>query len=196
MSYMEIGLPDKLSLENHGDYIEIVRRWFGLKIVFLSIFAVLWDAFLLFWYSVVLSNANVPVMMLLIPLVHVAVGVAISYSALAGWLNRTHVLVSHEDLAIRHEPIPWLGGQALKSREIQQLYSKEVVSYSRNGRSVSYQLHAITLDGRNIRLVSGLESSEQALYMEQQIEKYLRIADRPVKGEIGGGNRANEGLWG
>jgi hypothetical protein len=32
--------------------------------------------------------------------------------------------------------------------------------------------------------VSGLESSEQALFIEQEIEKHLNIKDTPVKGEL------------
>ena len=34
------------------------------------------------------------------------------------------------------------------------------------------------------KLVSGLLSSEEALFIEQEIEKYLRIDDEPVRGEI------------
>lgn len=182
---MDIGLPEHISLQDHGNYLEITRRWFSWQIIFTTVFAVFWDAFLVMWYATAFSQKGAPLMALLFPLLHVAVGVGISYFALAGWVNRTRILVSREDLAIRHGPLPWLGGQELKSASLRQLYSKEVVSYSKNGRSVQYQLHAITQEGRNLKLLSGLHSSEQALYIEQQIEKYLGIRDEAVKGEIG-----------
>jgi Tfp pilus assembly PilM family ATPase len=67
--------------------------------------------------------------------------------------------------------------------DLKQLYAKEKVSSSRNGTSITYEVH-VTRSGRNIKLVSGLESSEQAVYIEQEIEKYLNIKDIPVKGEL------------
>ena len=42
----------------------------------------------------------------------------------------------------------------------------------------------MTKSGRNIKLVGGLESQEQAIFIEQKIEKYLRIEDAPVPGEL------------
>lgn len=55
---------------------------------------------------------------------------------------------------------------------------------SRSGGSATYEIHAITHSGRTIKPVSGLESSEQALFIEQEIEKHLNIKDTPVKGEL------------
>lgn len=182
---INIGLPEQLTMREHGNYLEITRRWFSLSVIFMTFFAFVWDIFLLAWYGVVLSQKSIPVVFALIPLAHVAVGIGVSYFALAGWLNHTQILVSPEDLAIRHAPLPWFGQQELKSRSLRQLYSKEVVSYSKNGRTVRYELRAITDEGRNIKLLSGLESSEQALYIEQQIEKYLSIRNENVPGEIG-----------
>ena len=67
---------------------------------------------------------------------------------------------------------------------MKQLYGKEKISRSRNSTSVSYELRAVTKSGRNIKLVGGLESQEQAIFIEQKIEKYLRIEDIPIPGEI------------
>jgi len=74
----------------------------------------------------------------------------------------------------------------LYTGELRQLYTKEIISQSKSGSSASYEIHAISTRGRNIKLLRGLDTSEQALYIEQEIEKYLHIEDRPVKGEYGG----------
>lgn len=41
----------------------------------------------------------------------------------------------------------------------------------------------MTNDGRNRRLLTYIRSPEQALYFEREIERALRIEDRPVRGE-------------
>ena len=109
----------------------------------------------------------------------------IAYTALAGWLNRTRITVDQGRISVRHGPLPWLGNKDLDGSTMKQLYSKEKISRGRNSTSVTYEVHAITTNGRNEKLLSGLETSEQALYIEQEIERYLRIEDAPVRGQIG-----------
>ena len=179
---MELGLPDKIEFHHYGSYIEIVRKWFGWEILFLTLFAVFWNGFLINWYTSI-GNANL--VALLFPLIHVAVGVWLVYYVIAGWFNHTHIFVSHGKLAVRHKPIPWIGNKEIASSNLKQLYTKEKILRSRNGRTVRYEVHAITHGGRNVKLVEGLDSSEQALFIEQEIEKYLNITDVPVKGEFG-----------
>ncbi len=36
---MDIGLPEKIRYRDHISHIEIVRIWFGIKILFLTAFA-------------------------------------------------------------------------------------------------------------------------------------------------------------
>lgn len=181
---IKIGLPDKLELFHRGSYIEIVRKWFGWQIVLMTVFAMFWDGFLFIWYSKVGESGEA--MAIYFPLMHVAVGIGLTYYVVAGWFNRTHIFVSHGKIAVHHRPILWWGNKELESSNLKQLYVKEKISQSRNSTSVTYEVHAITHNGRNIKLVTGLETSEQALYIEQEIEKYLGIEDIPVKGEIGG----------
>ena len=74
---MDIGLPDKMEIVRRSNGIEIVRRWFGPQVIFMTLFAVAWDVFLVFWYSMAGGSGNL--MMLLFPLIHVAVGIGITY---------------------------------------------------------------------------------------------------------------------
>ena len=180
---IEHGLPDKFELLHHGSHIEIVRKWFGWQIVLMTPLAMLWCGTLFNLYSEV-GESGEP--MPISPLLHVAVGIGLIYYVVAGWLNRTHIFVSRGKIAVRHRPIPWLGNKELKASNVRQLYVKEKFLRSRRGPYVTYQVHALTRTRRNIKLVSGLETSEQALYIEQEIEKYLGIEDIPVEGEIGG----------
>ena len=71
----------------------------------------------------------------------------------------------------------------LVATQVVQLYTKQKVTSGTNGTSISYEVQVIGDDKRNIPLITGLQTSEQAQFIEQKIEKYLKIADRPVKGE-------------
>lgn len=181
---MDIGLPDKLTLNHHGSGFEIVRTWLGWQTIFLTGFAIIWDGFLFFWYSTALGFGAVNMMMVLFPLLHVAAGVGITYTALAGWVNTTRITVDQGKITVRHGPLPWLGNKDLDGANLKQLYSKEKVSRGRNSTSVTYEVHVITAAGTNEKLVSGLDSSEQALYVEQEIERHFHIQDTPVRGQI------------
>jgi hypothetical protein len=164
----------------------ILRRWFSPKYVFLLFFCVVWDGFLLFWYSIVFSQGGEgpAVIMGLFPLLHVAVGVGLTYSTLAGFLNTTTLTVEDDLLRVRHRPVPWIGNRDLRVADLKQLYVREHVSRSRNGTSTTYRVHAVLDGGNDLKLLSGLEDASQALYVEQQIERHLGIVDEAVGGEM------------
>jgi hypothetical protein len=181
---IKLGRPEKLQLFNRGSSLEIVRKWFGRKIVLLTVFAAGWDGFLLIW---ILDAGLTADPMSYFPLLHLAAGIGITYYVVAGWLNRTSIRVERGKLAVRHGPIPWLGNKELEASNLKQLYVKEHAPQAGRSTTVTYEVHAITRDDRNIKLVSGLEASEEALYIEQEIETYLGIEDIPVKGGFVGG---------
>jgi hypothetical protein len=127
--------------------------------------------------SVMTTTANVPIYRV--------------YTA-AGWLNRTHIVVSRGKLTVRHEPVPWPGNKVLEVSNFKQLYAKKTVTRSsKGGKSVSYGVNALTVGGQDLQLVGGLQNGEQAHFIEQQIEKYLGIQDVYVDG----GMEADEGWW-
>lgn len=184
---IDIGLPEQMRFIDHTTHIEIVRKWFAKKFLFLTPFAIFWDALLIFWYGRLTMDS--PPMAILFPLIHVGVGVWLTYYVLAGWLNRTHVYVGQGLLGVRHTPLPWPGKMNIETTDIRQLYAKEVTKIHRQPNSVTttstiYEVRAVTRSGRNIKIISELETQEQAIFVEQQIEKYLRIEDLPVQGEI------------
>jgi len=181
---IEIGLPDKIEFSDHGHFIGIIRKWFGPKIIFLTFFVIFWDGFLFSLYSKAIHSQDM--MSMLFPLLHVAVGIGLTYYVIAGYLNKTYVRVDYSSIVIKDSPLPFFRNKTLNSSDIKQLYSKEKIRHNReSGSSVSYEVHAVTNDKKNIKLLRGLESSEQALFIEQEIEKFLKIEDKRVKGELG-----------
>ena len=126
---------------------------------------------------------DAPWIMFTFPIVHLAVGVGLTYSTLAGFFNHTTLEVDAEEIRVMFDPFPWLGEVTLKTMDVAQVYCKENIRKSENGTGVSYQLMVVTREGKAKKLLSGLESPEVGLYIEQQIETWLHIKDQPVVGE-------------
>ncbi|MFL5319632.1 MAG: hypothetical protein ACJ790_08230, partial [Myxococcaceae bacterium] len=55
---------------------------------------------------------------------------------------------------------------------------------TRSGFTVTYQVNAVLRGNKTVRIVGGLEDRQQALYLEQVIERRLRISDEAVPGEL------------
>jgi hypothetical protein len=118
---------------------------------------------------------------------HVAVGVLFGYTTLAGLLNCTIIEVTSEILTTRHGPVPISGccKPKLPINEVQQLYCVQDFETSRRGRrSVTYSVNALTRDLHKVPLVNGLDNRDHAVFIEQLIERWLKIEDQPVEAEI------------
>jgi hypothetical protein len=184
MDEEELGLPRQFTIERFDDYIHISRKWFGARAIFFIAFAIIWNTVLFTFFH---NNDEQTVGLLrFLPLIHVAVGIGLIYYAIASILNKTDIFVSKEKLEVSHKPVPWLGNKTLDAKDIKQLYSKERISRNSNNNSntVSYEIHVIGHSGSDTTLLKSLETSQQALYAEQEIEKFLGIKNKPVRGEI------------
>lgn len=183
-----VPMPGAFQLELRGGTVKITRSWRSVELIFMAVFCFVWDAFLLNWYGLAFGAPNPPLIMKLFPIGHVAVGIALTYRTIAGFLNKTTIEVSRGQLKVSHGPVPWLGGQTLATNKIQQLYASEHEASWSNNRSRSktrrFQLNAIVSGGKTVVLLKGLPDAAQALFLEQELESYLGIRDRPVGGEL------------
>jgi hypothetical protein len=180
---MLVPTPKRIKVLNQGETLQITYRWFGPKFIFMIFFTVFWNGFMLTWHGLSLRTGMWP--MSLFGLLHTAVGIGMAYYTLAGLLNQTTVQVKGGELTIRHAPLPWWGNKRIQALDIEQIYSREKVSRSKQGSvNYTYEVHAILDNSTKEKLVGGLKDQELALYIEQTLEKYLGIHDRPVRGEI------------
>ena len=179
---LDVPLPKGILFEQQGYEMAITRRWLSPKFFFLVFFCVCWDGFLCFWYSMAISQGVW--VMALFALGHAAIGVGLTYYTIAGFINHTLIRVSPSQLDVSHGPLPWPGKKRLDSTTIAQVFCKEHISRGKNGTTTTYQVHAATRAGTQEKLVESLDTSDQALYLEQEIERFLNIKDAPVAGEI------------
>lgn len=179
----EIPLPPGIQVQETMEGTVITRRWFNLAVAFLIPFCIAWDSFLIFWYSIALSGKG-PWIMAVFPLLHVAVGVGLTYYTLATLFNTTRIVAGRGFLRIQHGPLPWMGNTELPTGNLNQLYGKEKISRGKNGPHYQYELWAALHDGSTRKLLGAGITMEQALYLEQKLERALALKDRTMAGEL------------
>lgn len=180
----EVALPERFRVEKHKGELTLRWSWFRPIALFLLFFTIAWNAFLLFWYSMVFGG-DAPWIMVVFPLAHVAVGVGLAYSTAAMFLNTTSVRVTNRELRVHSGPLPWRGNRVIERGRVEQLYCKRHESHGRNGPSVSYEVWIVVRGEGVRRLIRGATlEAEQALYIEQQVEAALGLVDRPQAGEL------------
>jgi hypothetical protein len=176
-------MPENINVDHRADGLRLSYRWFSGKFVFLAFFCLVWDGFLVFWYGMAFTQ-NADLIMLVFPVLHVAIGVSLTYYTLAGFYNRTFISVGRGSLRIEHRPIPWFGNRTLQASEIAQLYTEQITTSGKNGPRISYQLNAVSQENRKIKLLTGMDSPDSARFIERQVEDWLGIRDRRVEGEM------------
>jgi len=116
------------------------------------------------------------------------------YFAAVQGINKHRIRVDESRLEVTHGPLPAPGSRKLKASDIMQLYTTEHKTkaqsqnnphYHDNKNSVRkhYRLSAKTQHNGNVKIISGLHDPLQALWLEQEIERLLGIADESVSGE-------------
>jgi hypothetical protein len=183
----DVPRPSKFQIDDDGASLRISWRWFSPVVFFLLPFAIAWNAFLIGWYSMATVMPGEPfgmrLVFLVFPIAHVAVGVGLAYSVLALLMNRSLVTVDRGTVTVSHGPLPWPGATVDADR-IEQLYCSREERKSDNNTQQSYSLRAKLKDGSTKVLLQNVSASEETLYLEQALEKHLKIRDLPVKGEL------------
>jgi hypothetical protein len=175
--------PPGVDFQLDFDALTISYRWRSPRHFILLFVCIAWDV------------ASVPLLgtasfdgfhtAALISLVFAILGLGLTYFTLAGFLNRTTITVNLQWLVITHGPIPWGADKCIEIARINQLYAVE--PFSRLGGRTSpfgYRLNAVLRDQTKLKLLSGLSSPDMARFVEQSVEEYLHIEDRPVAGEL------------
>ena len=178
-----LALPKGMSLQLTPHGVEIIRRWFTPAVFFLIPFCVVWDGFLVFWYAATIKG-GAPLIFKLFPVIHVAIGVGLTCFTVALLVNRTRINGGRCDVTCTHAPLPWFGYKKLPGVLIDQLYAKEHISHGKNGPRTEYQLWLVNQNGQHEKICAQGMTREQALFIEQQLEKALGIKDRAVAGEL------------
>jgi len=184
-----LNSDNRLNIYEDQYGLNMELRWFSPVAIFLAFFCIAWMSFLAFWYGMAISSDG-PWIMFIFPIVHVAVGVGLSYFTLCKFFNKSYININNQHLSVQHSPIPWWkGGVDIPSGQIDQVFVKEKKKSSKNGSSYSYAVVAKLVDGSTQNILDiDMSDSQKALELEKRIEEYLGIMDSPVAGEYGKSN--------
>jgi len=184
-------LPKRFKVENWGPNLVITWPWFKHAVWLLLFFCLFWDGFLVVWYAVGIymllhGSAASPGlwMMLVFPVLHVAVGAALTYLLACTFINKTVIRAGAGELTVQHGPLPAPGNLHLFSTDIKQLYCAAKRHRGENSVQITYTVMAVKRDDSRLLLVSGFEQLDQALFIEQQLEHHLKIRDERVPEEV------------
>ena len=178
---LRVPMPARINVEHVAGNVIITRTWRTIAAFVMIPFTLFWNGFMVVWFSIALSQGQW--MMAIFGSLHGAVGVFLLFSTAAQLLNTTTITVGNGVFKVAHGPVPWAGALEIDAREIDQLYCHEKVRSTKNGQKRTYELHASLQGGiRTKKLVSGLPEAEQALFLEQELERHLSIEDRPMAG--------------
>lgn len=186
----EVPMPPSLHVEEAGNTLTVTRKWGRGIGCFFLFFSGFWNSIVSVFVVAALSGEmdDGPgnfIFLFLTPFI--LVGLGTGYAAVALMLNRTTVRVSDGSLTVRHHPIPWPGNRTVGIDDLDQLFCKEYVAYSKNNvPQYRFAVHAVMKGGDRKKLIPGMETPEQAVALEQLLERRLGIQDRAVRGELDG----------
>lgn len=194
--------PASLRIEEEGQSLVISKRWFHPAAFFLLFFCIAWDSFLFVWYSIafgMFGAIQAPGglfgwLFIIFPIGHVAVGIGLTYTCVATFLNSTTLTVRDGFLSLRHGPMFWPGQCVLSTDDIEQIYVKSllrltsqrqvIVTHGSGASQVYGQLMAVLKSGGE-RKIWGHEIDPGVIRcIEFRVERFLEIEDRPVAGEL------------
>lgn len=177
-----VPVDEGLSVSRSPGRVEVSYRAGWAKTIFLLVFAVFWNGFMVVWFGISLSQGLWE--MALFGTLHGLIGLVVAYSALVGLLNTTTVSVRDGRLRVWSAPLPTPGRQDLAADEIGQLFVRSRVVRSKNSVRTVYDLIAETTHGTEVRVVKGLAAPERARVLEAEVERALGVEDRAVPGEF------------
>ena len=179
--------PSRFQVDDDGIELVIRWRWFTPVVFFLVFFAIAWNGFLVGWYAMALSMPSGfgvgRLIAMLFPVAHVAVGLSLVYTVIVLFVNSTQIRVRRGELTVQHGPVYFPGNLTLGAEQIDQLFVAEQTR-TNDGKTSHVYTVKIRLKNQSTRdLIGHLTDSVEAEYLEQSLERYLRITDERVGGE-------------
>ncbi|OWY16309.1 hypothetical protein C7N43_32290 [Sphingobacteriales bacterium UPWRP_1] len=182
---LNLELPEGIDMLKLAGELTLYIKWSSAFNKFLILFSAIWNSVVFLFVLVAILTGQL--IILLFISIHLAVAIGLTWYLVALWYNTTEIVVNRQMISVRHKPIwvPFYHNRDVASVDIQQLFSKQYVAGTVNGQPrYAFEVRLLTTGGKELRLLYGLKNSQQAQYIEQEIEKYLKIKDVRVLGEL------------
>jgi hypothetical protein len=177
-SLREIPRPPHFFVKDDGSSLRLAFRWIWRRFTGPATMCLVWDSFVvLFWWNALRTGDRMGWLAIIFTIPHAAIGLLLVYATLAGLLNRTVVKVTSELITVRHGPVPSFGNRTLQVDELERLSFHKDTDPEKRGWRYVYGVNALTKGASKVDLITELDS-DQALFIKQEIERWLHIEDR------------------
>ncbi len=184
----EMMIPEGTEVLHLPSSLDIRTNWSRGKSKggtwFLLFFTIMWNAMI---WPFAINNILTGAIFSILPMaLHLAVGLGLAYYVLSMFINKTDIYVTSSDITISSTPMknPFSKDIVIPTKNISQLYVSRYVSSTTNGvPNYAYALYAITDQKKQFPLIKGMNKETQ-LYIEQEIENFLEIEDKSIRGEV------------
>jgi hypothetical protein len=168
-----VVLPAGITVST-GEGVVIRRSWLRRKHWFLLVLVTAAAAYVAYLWATLDVNAWLVVGSLFVA--------SWNYSLAAMFVNSTVVSADEQGVRVKHGPLPsvFARNAKLPASQIEQLYATKYGGV--------FAVEAKLRSGETKRLVAPLVSAEQALFVEQRLERALGLVDVAVQGELGNEN--------
>lgn len=182
----EVLLPPGIEAYSTNYELDIELNWrkTSKALGFFLFFTLFWNGIVSIFVVTALLTGSFG--MLAAISIHLLIGIGLLYYVLSVLFNTTYIIVNQREVSIEHRPLrsPFYPNRYLRAREVEQIFVEKYVAGKTNGNpNYAYAVQAILPGDKKVKLVRGLKNSDQALYIEQEIENFLRIQDEPVDEE-------------
>jgi hypothetical protein len=163
----EVGVPLGVEVQDLGDALRITRRWFYWTSVPMGLFALVWIGLTL--------CRNADDLLNVCNCFFLGLGLLALHVAVLSLTNSTEIEVNHQELSIRHGPLPSLSrNKKVPVRDIDRLVLKTIkTSGNLAAGSRSWELHMVDRFGEKRELIGAMPDWNQAQFIKQEIERFL-----------------------
>ncbi len=178
-------IPANMQVEESNNSLVIKYKWNKTLGYLGLVFALVWTAItadMLWGYSEEIDD-DIPIFIWLFAAISMSAGLFIFYVGLAHIFNSTMITIDYDNVSVKHKPIFWRGNKDILKHDIKQLYVKQYIHKGKRGKRYNYGVNLIDRENKDSKLVDTLSSVEEAKWVEQKMESFLKIQNERVSGE-------------
>jgi len=163
--------PPGIKVKRTIEGIVLSKIWFHYSHFPIFALAVAWNGFVIYWFLKYVAPTKGAQLVVLIPF---TIGLALAYFALAKAINSTRITISNKSIKVSAKPMPWSGSAEVLRPNIHKITTSYDVSVS-NPQMQTSSVYIHEHDGSKCKIISDLESTKQAYFIQQIIEKNLNL---------------------
>ena len=110
-------------------------------------------------------------------------GIVMLYKGIAQLVNTIRIVVEKNRISVKRKPLPLPGNHVVSLADLKRLVTEKERRKEKGSTRWTYGVYAELKNDTRLKFVSGLETEDDALFIERKIEERLGIAEQRATGE-------------